>query len=320
MPELDVVVLGGAAMDRVAEVGQLPTKDGVVLAWSDQQFPGGSAANVAVGLARLMHRTGFVGKIGDDANGALLLAAFANEGVDLGGLIVERGSPTATCFIAVDPNGERSIVAFPGASLLENASELNPAYLCSARALYVGPSFPDVAEAAMDCIHKRAGTVFYAPSGAWGPDGLAGIRHLVAQADVLLLSRTEATALTSCSDSREAAHLLQDQGPPVVILTLGPDGALFRQGGEVHTVPAFSVERVQDTTGAGDAFAAALISCFLRMSGPHNAVDWLSAVTQGCAAAACKIQHLGARNGLPTRSALLKLVGDMPTCNHTLSA
>jgi sugar/nucleoside kinase (ribokinase family) len=77
---------------------------------------------------------------------------------------------------------------------------------------------------------------------------------------------------------------------------------------------------VRDTTGAGDAFAAAVVSSFLRTSASPRTVDWWSAVTLGCAAAALKIQHLGARNGLPTRSVLSQFMGDLPTCNQSSSA
>lgn len=318
MPRLDVVVLGGAAMDRVAEVGQLPGKDSVVLARSHHQFPGGSAANVAVGLARLGHRTGFVGKLGDDTCGQQLLGSFQDEGVDTSSLIVEHGFSTATCFIAVDPAGERSIVAFPGVSLIEDVSELNLDYVSSARALYVGPSFPEVALAAIDAVHRAAGTAFYAPSGAWGPDGLDGIGHLVRQADVLILSQTEAVALTASGDAQHSARLLQDLGPSVVIITLGASGVLLRQEGVDHHVAPFPVEHVRDTTGAGDAFAAAVISQFLRTP-RHQLTDWKTAVTLGCAAAALKIQHLGARNGLPTMSELAKLIGESSGCDPSLS-
>ena len=318
MPGLDVVVLGGAAMDRVAEVCQLPAKDTVVLAWSDRSFPGGSAANVAVALARLGQRTGFVGKVGDDLDGVRLVDAFRDDGVDTSALIVEQRSITATCFIAVDPNGERSIVAFPGASLIESTNELDATYIGSARALYVGPAFPDVAQAAMNAIHNVKGTVFYAPSGAWGQDGLAGISQLVQQADVMLLSQTEAAALAGSSDPHESARLLQGLGPSVVIVTLGASGALVCQAGETHLIPAFRPEHVRDTTGAGDAFAAAVISHFVRTSEAPQATDWSAAVTLGCAAAALKIQHLGARNGLPTQSELANFLGDPSTCVKSL--
>jgi ribokinase len=330
--DLNVVVLGGVAVDQVAEVSQLPRKDSVVLAWSQHTFPGGSAANVAVGLARLGCRTGFVGKVGDDERGRLLSQAFADEGVDTTALIVERGAATASCFIAVDGHGERMIVAFPGAALIETVGELDTDYVAKAQVLYVGPAYPDVAAAAMAAMHQRRGAVVYAPSGAWGPNGLADIQNLLQQTDVLLVSRAEAETLTGLSSPIRAAWALHDAGSPsqssvpgapVVIETLGSGGSLVLDQGVIHEAPAFPVSGLRDTTGAGDAFAAGLIAEFLQppsrfVEGARastsciEALDWPAASRQGNAAAAFKIRHLGARNGLPTRRELEQMLGESP--------
>jgi len=292
MAELDAVVLGGAAVDWIAQVDALPERDTVVLARAYERFPGGSAANVAVGLARLGQRVGFVGKLGADEDGRFLLHAFAEEGVDTQALIIEPTHRTASCFIAVDDGGERMIIALPGAALIENASELNLTYLQQCRALYVGAAYPEVAMTAMSAVHEAGGAVFYAPGGAWGPEGLPSIRPLLQKTDVCLVSRTEAQALAS-PDAVSAARMLQEAGPPVVIVTLGKHGAIALAAGHLIGVPAFAVDRPRDTTGAGDAFAAGWLAAYLQGSG------WEEATRIGCAAAALKIQHLGARSGLP---------------------
>jgi ribokinase len=302
-PALDVAVLGGAAVDWVAQVGSLPRKDSIVLAHSYDRFAGGSAANVAVGLARLGYRTGFVGKLGDDEYGRWLLQAFADEAVDTEALLVEHGRGSASCFIAVDDQGERMIVAIPGASLLENVGELDVAYLQRARTLYIGPAYPEVTATAMDAVHKIRGTAFYAPSGAWGPDGLAGIRPLVEKADVLLVSHAEAEALIGPHPPAQAVQALHSAGAPVVIETLGREGAVVLIEGHLTAVPAFSVGDVRDTTGVGDAFAAGLIAGFLQ------GLDWTAAARMGCAAAALKIRHVGARSGLPKQEEVQRLLG-----------
>jgi ribokinase len=290
-----VVVLGGAAVDWVARVESLPRRDSIVLARSCEKFPGGSAANVAVGVARLGYRVGFVGKLGDDENGRLLLQAFEDEKVDTHALIVERGRTTTTCFIGVDAHGERVIFALPGASIIENVEELDLAYLRGSRVLYIGPAYAEVATAALAAAREGGSTIFYAPGGDWGADGLAYIRPLLEQVDVFIMSRTEAQALTGLDSPAEAARLLCDMGPPLVIETLGLEGVLVASGTGLAQVPAFDVPDVRDTTGAGDAFAAGLIAGFLE------GLDWEAAARMGCAVAALKIQHVGARSGLPTR-------------------
>jgi ribokinase len=292
--ELDVIVLGGAAMDWVAQVEALPPRDGLALAHAVARFPGGSAANVAVGLARLGRRVGFVGKLGDDENGRSLLRAFEQEGVDTQAILVEEG-PTATCFIGLDAQGDRIIFVLPGASLVETVAELDLTYLSKGQVLYIGPAYAEVATAAATAAREKGATVFYAPGGAWGPDGLADIRPVLSVVDVLLVSRTEATALTGQEAPAEAARLLSQAGPPTVVGTWGEHGALVLVNGCITHVPALAGVQARDTTGAGDAFAAGLVAGF------QEGLDWEASARLGSAVAALKIQHVGARSGLPTR-------------------
>ena len=300
MGELDVVVLGGAAVDWVAQVEALPERDSLVLARSFERFPGGSAANVAVGLARLGQRVGFVGKMGDDEHGRLLLVAFEQEGVDTRGVLVEAGRPTATCFIAVDDRGERIIVALPGAAVIERVEELDLDYLRGVRAVYIGPSYPEVATMTAAAVREGGGTVFCAPGGVHVPVEILG--PILERTDVLLVSRTEALALTGQTSPDEAARALREMGSLVVVETLGPEGALVVSDAGLFRVPSFDVPDAQDTTGAGDGFAAGLIAGFLE------GLDWEAAARMGCAVAALKIRHLGARSGLPSREEVESVV------------
>jgi sugar/nucleoside kinase (ribokinase family) len=89
----------------------------------------------------------------------------------------------------------------------------------------------------------------------------------------------------------------------VVVETLGPEGALVASGAGLVRVPSFDVPDAQDTTGAGDGFAAGLIAGFLE------GLDWEEAARMGCAVAALKIRHVGARSGLPSREEVRSLLG-----------
>jgi ribokinase len=91
----------------------------------------------------------------------------------------------------------------------------------------------------------------------------------------------------------EAASVLLEAGPTVIVETVGPEGAFIATGEWTWHVPALSVTERRDTTGAGDAFAAGFVAAFLR------GLDLPAAAAVGCAAAALKIPHLGARTGLP---------------------
>jgi sugar/nucleoside kinase (ribokinase family) len=304
--QLEVVVLGGAAMDWVAQVESLPARDGLALAHTCTRFPGGSAANVAVGIARLGHSVGFAGKLGDDDSGRSLLRAFEQERVEAKAIVLAGGQPTATCFIGLDARGERVIFALPGESLIETLAELDLSYVGGAKVLYIGPAYTAVATAAAFAARERGATVFYAPGGAWGKNALADIRPVLDLADVLLLSRTEAAHLTGQRSPEEAIRSLVKVGVPVVIETVGQQGAWLSASGDVCLVPAFDVPRVRDTTGAGDAFAAGLVAGYLEGLG------WEASARQGSACAALKIQQIGARSGLPAHEDLDRFLSSFP--------
>ncbi|MEA3341449.1 MAG: carbohydrate kinase family protein, partial [Chloroflexota bacterium] len=120
---------------------------------------------------------------------------------------------------------------------------------------------------------------------------------------VLLVSRTEALALTGRPSPDEAARALREMGPQVVVETLGAEGVLVASDAGLIRVPAFDVPDAQDTTGAGDGFAAGLIAGFLEGLG------WVAAARMGCAVAALKIRHVGARSGLPSREEVQLFLG-----------
>ena len=100
----------------------------------------------------------------------------------------------------------------------------------------------------------------------------------------------------------EASRQLLRKGPQTIIVSLGVDGVLIVEKEKVMKIPAIKIAKVKDTTGAGDALAAGIISGFL------GGLSWQQAALQGSAVAAMKIQHTGARTGLPTASEVHKFL------------
>ena len=90
------------------------------------------------------------------------------------------------------------------------------------------------------------------------------------------------------------------------MITLGKEGALLLDKGNMRRVPGFPVSQVVDTTGAGDAFSAGVVVGMLE------GLSLAGAAQLGCAAAARKIAHLGARGGLPDRQSVQDLLEVMP--------
>ncbi len=298
----EVIVLGAAAIDLVARVQAMPNPDEIILAESYAQYPGGAAANVAVGLARLGVKTGFVGCLGDDAWGSQLKATFDQEGVDTRQVFIEPGQHSAACFIAVEPQGVRRIIALGGMALLDSVERLDAHYFEAARALYIGDAFTDVAAAVARLARQQGARVFLAPGGVMASAGLGLLAPVLALSQVLILSRSEALALAGETELEQALPRLAESGPEIIVTTLGSQGALLFYDGETRPIPPYPVSAMIDTTGAGDALAAGVIAGYLGQR------SWPDSVRFGCAAAALKIAHSGAQTGLPDRQAVNSLM------------
>ncbi len=292
----EVAVLGAAAVDMIAQVSKLPQADSIVVASSFGLYPGGANANVCEALAKLGSRVVFLGKVGDDEGGRLLMDSFRESGVDTRGMKIVAGARSASCFITVDERGNRAIVGLAGVATLEEPGELDASLLEGIRALYIGDAFPEVACSAAEMAHAEGAKVFYGVGGVMASFGLPFLEDILKAADVLLVSRNETMMLSGIADPAQAVRYLADTGPQVVVETLGADGVQLLTPGREERLPAWRRSKVVDTTGAGDAFAAGFIKGYLE------GMDWKEAVRLGSAVAALKIGHIGARTGLPSRN------------------
>jgi ribokinase len=288
-----VIVLGDVAVDCVIEVDCFPQRDSLVLARSHRRFPGGSAANVATGLARLGHRVRFIGQIGDDEDGRFLMEAFKKTGVSTQGIVTLAGYTTPACLVVVEESGDHLIIVLPRDSDVHRLHKPDLSGVTEARAIHIGPSHTEVARRAAEQAREAGVPVFYAPGGLAQAVGRAQLRPVIELADVLFVNRSEAAALTGRSMPEEATLALLEEGP-VVVETGGAEGALLATGDGLTQIPAIPTPDRRDTTGAGDAFAAGFIAARLR------GLDWEAAAHIGSATATLKIRHLGARVGLPS--------------------
>jgi ribokinase len=298
----EVAVLGAAALDWVARVKEFPRRDSIVFADEYKPMPGGTGGNVAEGVARLGHKVCFMGKLGDDEGGKILLMAFEDSGVDTRGVIVAPGQRSASCFIPIDEHGERQIYCIGGVALYEDEGELKPELMNEVAVLFIADAFQNVALKAMGMIPPGAKVVFN-PGGLMASYGEKFLKPIFERTDALLVSQEEAKTITHLAEPRAAATALASMGVKVVMHTLGADGVLLLESGKFITLPSFPVKHVVDTTGAGDAFAAGVIA------GVVQGMDWVNAARMGCASASIKIANMGARSGLPDRKQVLDLLG-----------
>ncbi|WNV74006.1 PfkB family carbohydrate kinase [Geodermatophilus sp. DSM 44513] len=255
---------------------------------------GGAGANVAVHLAALGVPVTLAGCVGDDAAGAALTGELAAAGVTPAVRTVP-GAATGTIVSLVEPGGQRSMLADRGANLALAASDVpRPArggHLHVSGYTLFAPGPRAAALAALAAARAAGCTVSVDPAST-GPLAAHGVERWLADtaaATLVLPNADEARLLTGCADPAAAARALAARHP-VAVVTLGADGALWADAGRVVHRPAHPVA-VVDTTGAGDAFTAGLLSAWL--AAPDG--DPAAALDAGLAQAATVVTHPGAR-------------------------
>jgi sugar/nucleoside kinase (ribokinase family) len=285
-----IIVIGDVMVDVVARLSG-PLAPGSDAPAVIRFGGGGSAANTAAWLAAAGAEPVLVGCIGDDERGRGARGELVADGVDVR-LAVDPELPTGTCLVLVGPDGERTMVPDAGANdalsdadlptdLLEPGGHLHVAGYALLRA----GSRP-AARAAMEQASRVGMTVSVDPSSS----ALLSAEFLdfAEGAGLLLPNASEAQALTGESDPERAARSLADRFGEVVV-TVGAEGALWTDGGELVRAAAEPVEAVEDSTGAGDAFAAGFLSA--RRAGKSTP----EALAAGCSLAARAVTTVGAR-------------------------
>ncbi|WP_435643620.1 ribokinase [Streptomyces sp. H49] len=257
MYDYDLLVVGSANADLVIGVERRPGAGETVLGGDLSVHPGGKGANQAVAAARLGARTALLARVGDDGHGRLLLDSLRSAGVDPAGVLA-GGAPTGVALITVDPSGDNSIVVSPGAN-----ARLTPADVRAAEGLLRASR---VVSAQLEIPLETVEEVVRAlPSGTRFVLNPSPPRPLptevLAACDPLIVNEHEARVLLGGAGADEEpedwARGLLALGPRSVVVTLGAEGALVHDGSGATRVASVKVDAV-DTTGAGDAFTAAL--------------------------------------------------------------
>ncbi|MFJ7771580.1 ribokinase [Streptomyces sp. NPDC097107] len=257
MYDYDLLVVGSANADLVIGVERRPGAGETVLGTDLAVHPGGKGANQAVAAARLGARTALLARVGDDDYGRLLLDSQRAAGVDTVGVLV-GGAPTGVALITVDPSGDNSIVVSPGAN-----GRLAPGDVRAAASLFhasrvVSTQLEIPLETVVEVVRCLAPDSRFVLNPS-PPRPLP--REVLAACDPLIVNEHEAKVILgdACVSERpeDWARILLAKGPRSVVVTLGAEGALVASGTGVSRVPSVRVDAV-DTTGAGDAFTAAL--------------------------------------------------------------
>jgi ribokinase len=294
-----ITVVGSANLDLIGLADRLPLPGETVMGHRFTTSPGGKGANQAVACARLGAATSIVGRVGDDAFGEQVRANLRRQGVDTARLTVDPETATGVALIAVDAQGNNSILVAPGANARLTAEEAVAAlHQSPPAAVLLQLEIPLTAVVAAARAGRALGArVVLNPAPAQPlPD------ELLSLVDILTPNEGELAVLAGRSVAgtqarRSACRDLLAKGVGTVIVTLGAAGALLATPTSECQVPGFAVQPV-DTTGAGDAFNGAI--CVALLEGRSLVV----AVRFANATGALATMGVGAQQALPTRAAV----------------
>ena len=288
-----------------------------------EQNAGGAPANVLAALAKLGHRTAFIGKVGQDGPGLFLRETLESHDIDTEGLVADPNTFTTLAFVALGPGGERqfSFARKPGADTQLTVAELRLDIATAGHILHFGSlslthePMRTTTIAAIQAARRHGRIISYDPNYRpllW-PSPEAAAEQMLAGlklADLVKVSDEEIKLLTDTLDPQEAAGKLLTMGPKVVVVTMGKHGAMVATSHGSVTVPVFPGD-VVDTTGAGDSFWGGFLSAFLERGLTPDTIDAsvsYDLARVGNAVATCCVGRRGGIPAMPTRDEVKHLL------------
>lgn len=288
-----VIGFGALNLDKIYRVDKIPKADEESFVKDLQLFPGGSAANTIVGLSRLGVKSAYIGKVGDDAEGEILLEDLKREGVETKAVIKAKGR-SGTAIIFVDDMGNRAILVDPGVNDTIRYEEIDLEFATKFSLLHL-TSF--ICKNGFDSFNSQKKIVenfelvSFDPGLPYAERGKDEMMKILKKTTIFLPNKIEIERMFG-TDYRTAAEDCISMGIEVVVVKLGKEGCWIRSSERELKVQARSV-RVVDTTGAGDAFNAGFLYGYLKGKDLETCGKLGNYVASLC------IQHVGARNGLP---------------------
>ena len=261
------------------------------------EMSGGSAANTIVGVASFGARTAFIGKVKDDQIGRLYSHDIKAANVGFATAPAAGGPATGCSYILVTPDGERTMNTWLGAAQELTPQDIDPAEVAASSIVYLEGYLWDPKNAkdaflkASSIAHDASRQVALTLSDAFCVDRYRGefvdlMRN--GTVDLIFANEAELQSLYQTSDFGTALAALRED-VALGVVTRSGQGCVVATRDNVTAVPAFPVEKLVDTTGAGDLFAAGFLFGLVRGAGYENAGKL------GALAAAEVIQHIGAR-------------------------
>lgn len=299
-----ITVIGSTNIDLVMKISRLPAKGETLTGGEFMQTFGGKGANQAVAAARAGGKVTFISCVGDDPYGLQCITNFKKDGIDTSHVFTEKDIATGTALIMIGGDGDNMITVAPGAN-----ARLTPAHIQKVRHVLEASEYVllqyeiprDTLYHILETCNVLGKKVIFnlAPAGACDTEHIGMLHTLVVnEVEAAFLSGKPVSTPT---ETREAAAILQSMGAENVIITLGAEGSYILGRNFREKIPAYSVQAA-DTTAAGDVYCGSLAVALLEGQSLEQAVAFASA------ASAISVTRMGAQPSAPSREEIEQML------------
>jgi len=313
---MDVSVIGSAMLDTIIHTNRLKRfkkgkKPYLGFPYSSKteieelRFDvGGSGHNIAVGISKLGNNVIFIGRIGNDPNGEMILNNFKEEGVDTTYIKKDESKMTGFSQIFITPNGEKSLLTYRGANNNLIPDDIPEAIKNTNWFVFTTVTSDQTVEAvkkSVELVKNNGGRVLANPSITMVKHRKEELTNLIRKSDVAIMNKEEVCELTNTRNEKKGLKDLLKLGVKSAVVTLGKKGIIASNGENYYKQKPYNV-KINDTTGAGDGFTAGFLHWFMKTDSFKDSLMF------GNATAALNIESVGATKNLPSENDIINLM------------
>lgn len=287
--------------------------------------PGGAPCNVLSMLQKLGKKTAFIGKVGQDALGKMLIEAVREQGIDTDNLIMDKDVPTTLAFVHTGKDGDRSFSFYrnPGADMMLRWDDVNERILGNTKIFHFGTlsmteeQIADTTKKAIQKAKEEGAIISFDPNLRkllWKnlDNAKEQMWYGISQCDILKISDDEITFLTQTEDIDEGVQLIMDKySPSLICATMGKNGSKAYYNGKNVLCAPFLRKDTIETTGAGDTFMACVLSAVIEKGlASMNDEDLLEMLEFANAASSIITTRKGALRVMPQKEEIVAFLRD----------
>lgn len=296
----DVIGVENPIMDFAVSIERLPKTDSMSIMHDYLWQSGGNASSAIAALARLGARCSMLGVVGNDEFGTFCRGDMVRHGVDVSHLYTQEGGTTFTICLAEEETRGRSFLGKMGVNGPLTEQQIDEAFIAGARYIHTSMIECSAKKKAVEFARKN-GVLVSVDGGSYTDEA----DYLIGNSDILIISEEFYGALFEDDSYVDNCRRLIEQGPQIVIVTLGSKGcAGTDRDGHSFILPPFSGHRIIDTTGAGDVFHGGFLYAHSQGWDLETSAKFASAVSY------INCTSLGGRVGIPNRAMVEQFLKD----------